>query len=91
MKKLIFLIILALWIITTYTWEFKGQNRVDPRIAGDTPQATAYDALIPINELGAVEPKVIMRPGDDLRVRRTIENDDQGYRSSVFDAPAMTR
>lgn len=91
MKKLIFITFLALWTISATPWEFKGQNRVDPRIAGETPRNTAYDSFTPVNELLVSEPVKVIPATDDLRARKTIENDDPGYRSSVFDTPAMTK
>lgn len=92
MKKLIFTLLLILLSSKTYAPEFKGQTMAIPRIAQETPRATAYDTFVPTQQAATISDPVVVEPEiSDLRIYKTIENDGPGYRSSIYDSPAMSR
>lgn len=91
MRKKLYIFIFLLSNSGLYAPEFKGQTMAIPRIAQETPRATAYDEFIPSQQQNIPEPTVVVPEIGNLRVIKSIENDEPGYRSSVFDSPAMSR
>lgn len=92
MKKYLFLLVFLAWGIKIYCPEFKGQTYSASRIAQEIQRPTAYDAYIPTEQRIISDPEVVIIPErSDLRVYKTNINDEPGYRSSIYDSPAMSR
>lgn len=92
MKKYLLLLGFLTWGIKNYCPEFKGQTYSAPRIAQEIPRPTAYDAYTPTEQKIVSDPEVVIIPErSDLRVYKTNVNDEPGYRSSIYDSPAMSK